>query len=169
MGSGMGSYGSTYGTSPSSWESEGRWGSQSGSSQSRGQFSGKGPKGYQRSDERIREDVSDALERNGELDASEIEVKVEGGEVTLEGTVNDRQSKRLAEDLIEDFPGVKQVHNRLRVEKRSGSSEASSSGTGSASGSGSGSGSGSSSSQEGGSRSGRSYSSRSSSSTSSGS
>ena len=82
---------------------------------SRGQFSGKGPKGYLRSDERVREDVSDALERNGDLDASEIEVVVVAGEVTLQGEVTDRYGKRLAEDLIEDLPGVKQVHNRLRV------------------------------------------------------
>jgi hypothetical protein len=81
----------------------------------RGRFSGKGPKGYQRSDDRIKEDVSDLLEREGELDASEIEVQVSSGEVTLTGTVSDRFAKRLAEDLIEDLPGVKQVHNRLRV------------------------------------------------------
>lgn len=95
--------------------------------ESRGQFSGKGPKGYQRSDERVREDVSDILERNGELDASEIEVVVVAGEVTLQGGVTDRRAKRLAEDLIEDLPGVKQVHNRLRVgdgsSKGDGSSE----------------------------------------------
>lgn len=80
-----------------------------------GRFSGKGPKGYQRSDDRIREDVSDALERHGELDASEIEVQVTGGEVTLAGTVPDRASKRLAEDAIEHLSGVKEVHNRLRL------------------------------------------------------
>ncbi|HEY1435279.1 MAG TPA: BON domain-containing protein, partial [Thermoanaerobaculia bacterium] len=32
-----------------------------------------------------------------------------------ERTVQDRSEKRLAEDLIEDLPGVKQVHNRVRV------------------------------------------------------
>jgi hypothetical protein len=122
MGSGQGSYGSTYGTSASSWESQGSFGS------TRGRFTGKGPKGYQRSDERIREDASDALERNGDVDASDIEVKVHAGEITLEGTVSDRRSKRMAEDLIEDLPGVKQVHNRLRVEQGgdgSGSKESS--------------------------------------------
>lgn len=80
-----------------------------------GRFSGKGPKGYQRSDERIREDASDVLERHGEIDASEIVVSVASGEITLEGTVHDRASKRLAEDLIENLAGVKEVHNRLRV------------------------------------------------------
>jgi hypothetical protein len=81
----------------------------------RGRFTGKGPKGYQRSDDRIREDVSDVLERHGEIDASDIEVHVQSGEVTLAGTVHDRFAKRLAEDVIENLSGIKQVHNRLRV------------------------------------------------------
>ena len=82
----------------------------------RGRFTGRGPKGYVRSDERIREDVSDRLEQHGEIDASEIEVRVSNGEVTLEGTVEDRRTKRMAEDLIETCAGVKQVHNRIRVQ-----------------------------------------------------
>ena len=82
----------------------------------RGRFTGRGPKGYVRSDERIKEDVSDRLEQHGEIDASEIEVQVSHGEVTLEGTVEDRRTKRLAEDIIEICPGVKQVHNRIRVQ-----------------------------------------------------
>lgn len=85
-------------------------------SATRGRFTGRGPKGYIRSDERIREDVSDRLEQHGEIDASEIEVRVANGEVTLEGTVEDRRTKRLAEDIIETCPGVKQVHNRIRVQ-----------------------------------------------------
>ena len=89
------------------WEWEGTRG---------GPFSGRGPKGYRRSDERIREDVGEALTRDGDLDASEIVVTVEDGEVTLEGTVPDRRSKRLAEDLAGQR-GVRDVHNRLRVER----------------------------------------------------
>ena len=81
----------------------------------RGPFTGKGPKGYRRSGERIREDVSEALERDGELDASNVTVAVENGEVTLEGTVPDRASKRRAEDLAEVVAGVRDVHNRLRI------------------------------------------------------
>ena len=89
----------------------------------RGRFTGRGPKGYIRSDDRIREDVSDRLEQHGEIDASEIEVRVSGGEVTLEGTVEDRRTKRLAEDLVENCPGVKQVHNRIRVQGATGSQQ----------------------------------------------
>jgi len=84
----------------------------------RGPHVGRGPKGYQRSDERIREIVSEALARDGDLDASEMEVSVERGEVTLQGTAPNRWSKRLAEDLVQDLPGVREVHNRLRVEDR---------------------------------------------------
>lgn len=83
-----------------------------------GRHAGKGPKGYRRSDERIRETVSEVLARDGDLDASEIEVSVNEGEVTLEGSVPNRWSKRLAEDLIYVQPGVRDVHNRLRVQER---------------------------------------------------
>lgn len=78
-------------------------------------FSGKGPKGYTRSDDRIREDVCDRLSADDELDASEITVVVSGGEVTLEGSVPDRRSKHRAEDLSDAVMGVQDVHNRLRA------------------------------------------------------
>lgn len=80
-----------------------------------GPFTGRGPKGYQRSDERIREDLSDRLTAHGRVDASDIEVRIQGGEVTLMGFVDSRDAKRLAEDIAEDVPGVREVHNQLRV------------------------------------------------------
>ena len=43
------------------------------------------------------------------------EVRVENGEVTLTGTVEDRHAKRLAEDLAERSLGVADVHNQLHV------------------------------------------------------
>jgi hypothetical protein len=76
---------------------------------------GKGPKGYQRSDERIREDINDQLSDDYEIDASEIEVKVSNGEVTLSGSVGERNVKRLAEDIAESVSGVKNVENRIRI------------------------------------------------------
>jgi BON domain-containing protein len=84
--------------------------------QSAGPFTGRGPKGYQRSDDRIREEVCERLTRHGHLDASGIDVNVRNGEVTLEGTVEHRRDKRVAEDAIESISGVKDVHNHLRVE-----------------------------------------------------
>ena len=76
---------------------------------------GKGPKGWQRSDERIREEVSEALARHPEIDASDIEVRVQGAEVTLTGTVTERETKRIAEDVVERVFGVKDVQNQIRV------------------------------------------------------
>lgn len=80
-----------------------------------GPATGLGPQGYQRSDERIHEDVCERLTQHGQIDASNMEVKVENGEVTLEGTVEDRRTKRMAEDVAEAVPGVRDVHNRLRI------------------------------------------------------
>lgn len=84
---------------------------------------GKGPKGHQRSDERIKEEVSDALQDDHSVDASEIEVKVESGEVTLTGTVSDRQQKRAAESCAERVRGVKDVHNQIRMAQSDMSSQ----------------------------------------------
>jgi len=81
-----------------------------------GEHRGRGPKGYQRSDERIREDVSDRLSDDSWLDASQIEVAVKDCEVTLSGTVPDREAKRRAEDLAEQVSGVKHVQVNLRVQ-----------------------------------------------------
>ncbi|HKQ61933.1 MAG TPA: BON domain-containing protein [Candidatus Polarisedimenticolaceae bacterium] len=81
-----------------------------------GPYQGVGPRNYQRSDERIREEVSDRLMEHGELDASNLEVDVKNGEVMLKGTVSRRPMKRLAEDLAENVSGVKEIVNQLRVD-----------------------------------------------------
>ena len=81
----------------------------------RDEYRGRGPRGYTRSDERIREDVSDRLTDNPILDASDIEVATQSGEVTLNGHVDSRYSKRLAEDIAEDVSGVRHVQNNLRI------------------------------------------------------
>ncbi len=83
----------------------------------RGPHYGKGPKGYRRSDERIREDVCDRIATFGWIDASEVEVNVREGEVNLTGTVQNRRDKRMLDELIEDVPGVQDVHNQLRVRR----------------------------------------------------
>jgi osmotically-inducible protein OsmY len=81
----------------------------------RGPHAGKGPRGYRRSDERVREDVGDALERHGEIDASDIELHVAEGVVTLTGLVEDRRMLALAVQVVEAVPGVKRVDNQMRV------------------------------------------------------
>ncbi|NOT74047.1 MAG: BON domain-containing protein [Cyclobacteriaceae bacterium] len=77
---------------------------------------GKGPKGYKRTDERIQEDIHDRLTYDNFVDASNIEVSVKAGEVTLTGTVAERSEKRRAEDLAEQVSGVIHLENRLRVD-----------------------------------------------------
>jgi hypothetical protein len=86
----------------------------------RGQYTGRGPKGWQRSDERIREDINERLTDHPHIDATEIDVQVKSAEVTLTGTVDDRHTKRLAEEIAEYVSGVKDVHNQLRVQAQAG-------------------------------------------------
>lgn len=78
---------------------------------------GKGPKGYKRSDERIREDVCDRLSHQWDLDSSEVEVTVSNGEVTLTGTIADREQKHRAENVADAVSGVNEVHNQLRIKR----------------------------------------------------
>jgi osmotically-inducible protein OsmY len=89
-------------------------GGQYGSGQ-QGRHTGRGPKGYRRSDERIQEEINDQLTQHGDIDATEIMVKVSSGVVTLTGTVEDRNAKRMAEDLAESVSGVQEVQNQLKV------------------------------------------------------
>lgn len=76
---------------------------------------GKGPKNWIRSDERIREEVCEALYESYDVDATDIEVLVAEGVVTLKGTVNSRFAKKEAEDCIDFLRGVKDVRNELKV------------------------------------------------------
>jgi osmotically-inducible protein OsmY len=80
-----------------------------------GQHRGKGPKSYRRSDDRIREEINDRLSESHDIDASDIEVIVENGDVILSGMVESRHAKRLAEDIGESISGVKNIENRLRI------------------------------------------------------
>lgn len=68
-----------------------------------------------RPDETIWEDIHEHLTTNPDLDATEVEIVVEEGDVTLTGRVDTRESKWLAEEIARAVPGVVEVHNRLRV------------------------------------------------------
>ena len=83
----------------------------------RGEHRGRGPKGYRRSDERIREDVSDRLTDDSWLDAQNIEVAVQDSDVTLSGSVRSREDKKRAEALAESVSGVDNVQNNLRIDR----------------------------------------------------
>lgn len=90
-----------------------------------GSHRGRGPRNYTRSDDRIREDINDRLTYDDFLDASDIDVQVNNGEVVLTGTVESRYAKRLAEDIAEDVSGTRNVENRIRVEPSTWSTTAS--------------------------------------------
>lgn len=87
-----------------------------------GRYRGHGPRNYKRSDSRIHEDLCERLTDDPDVDASDIEVSVSDGTVTLEGVVEQRWMKHRAEDLADSCGGVRHVENRIRV--RSGSTGA---------------------------------------------
>ena len=78
---------------------------------------GRGPKGYTRSDDRIREDVCERLTHDPYVDASDIELSVSNREVTLSGFVDSREAKRRAEDIADHVSGVAHVQNNIRVRR----------------------------------------------------
>lgn len=86
-----------------------------------GPYTGVGPAGYRRSDDRICEDVCLRLTRDGQLDARGINVRVEGGEVYLTGTADSRQAKIQAENIAADVPGAIGVMNELKLRRHQGS------------------------------------------------
>jgi len=76
----------------------------------------RGPKGWRRADDRILDELAEAIARSG-VDASEVELHVEGGVVRLTGTVAHREDRRMIEDLASDIDGVEEVEGRIRVRK----------------------------------------------------
>ncbi|HSN69394.1 MAG TPA: BON domain-containing protein, partial [Thermoanaerobaculia bacterium] len=70
---------------------------------------GRGPRGYQRPDERILDDAHDRLERDGWVDATDIELSIDAGEISLRGTVETREMRRRAEAIVDSISGVRHV------------------------------------------------------------
>jgi osmotically-inducible protein OsmY len=83
-------------------------------------FSGKGPKGYARSDERLKEDICERLTDDYSVDASDIDIAVRNGTVTLSGSVDERWMKHHVEDLVDRCSGVQEIENRLTVSRSRG-------------------------------------------------
>jgi hypothetical protein len=74
-----------------------------------------GPRGWQRRDERIHDDVCAHLTVDGYVDASDTEVIVHHGEVTLTGSVTDRAQRERAVRIAESVRGVIDVISRIHV------------------------------------------------------
>lgn len=83
-----------------------------------GRYRGVGPRSFKRDDARLCEVVCERLEDHDAIDASDIDVTVEQGVVRLSGTVPDRRTKRLAENVAESVGGIKDVDNQLRLGAR---------------------------------------------------
>jgi hypothetical protein len=83
----------------------------------KGNYLGKGPRNYQRSSDRIQDDICQLFTRDRHLDPSFIEVNVIGDEVHLEGFVDSRLSKWRAEDIAAEVPGVNKVINQLKLRR----------------------------------------------------
>lgn len=55
------------------------------------------------------------LTHHGLIDATDVEVMVRKGEVTLNGRVDSRRSRRIAEEVAESVAGVVDVNNQISV------------------------------------------------------
>src|SRR6185295_6464250 len=89
----------------------------------------RGPRGYQRSDERLREEVYDRLIQQTEIDVGDIEVAVAEGVITLSGAVGSPWEQHRVEDLVDSIWGAKDIKNELRVRADGGAGGAGGAGT----------------------------------------
>lgn len=80
----------------------------------------RGPKGYQRSDERLREEICERLMNRWDIDSSDVTVNVQEGRVTVEGVVPERRMRHAIEDLVDDCHGVQDIENHIRVQRSYG-------------------------------------------------
>lgn len=78
-----------------------------------------GPRGYQRPDDRIRDEICERLTFANGVDVGDVSVDVEQGVVRLAGTVSHRNQKYDIEDIADNTFGVTEVDNKIRVERQS--------------------------------------------------
>ena len=83
--------------------------------QTRTNYYGIGPKGYKRSDMRLKEEAYLLLNQDPILDSSSIQIDVLNNVIYLKGVVDSRRDKKRAEVLIEDIYGIEDVQNQLRI------------------------------------------------------
>ena len=80
-----------------------------------GLYSGFGPS-YDSAGDPVGQEVASRLTQHGQVDASNIEITVENGDVLLEGTVADEETKRLVGEAVQTVTGVNQIENMLQVQ-----------------------------------------------------
>ncbi|MBE7549587.1 MAG: BON domain-containing protein [Anaerolineales bacterium] len=69
-----------------------------------------------RKDEQILKEIWEQLNQYGQFDPGQIRVEVDNGYVTLNGTVDSRRGKHLAQGAAMLVSGVRSIHNQLRLE-----------------------------------------------------
>jgi osmotically-inducible protein OsmY len=103
---------------------EGTWGEEQYTAERREEQGRRGADGGSRArrrpDESLAQEIREILTKDPELEVTEMAVEVEGGAVTISGVVDDSDARLLAEELVESLSGVREVHNRLRVERQDG-------------------------------------------------
>lgn len=70
-----------------------------------------------RTDEFIEAEVYDKLKHNRDIDASDIDVDVKEGVVTLRGFVDNKFERQLAAQLVQQITGVKLIKNALQYKQ----------------------------------------------------
>lgn len=119
QGYGSQGYGEGYGSRAQGYGSQGYGSQGQGYGAQPGRSRRPGPKGYTRTDERLKEDICEKLMEADELDVEAVSIEVKEGHVTLEGTVKDRRMKHSIEDCVDAIHGVKDINNRIRLESGS--------------------------------------------------
>jgi hypothetical protein len=88
-----------------------QWGNQGG-------HRGKLPKNFAYSDDKLRERICEMLADHDLIDPSNVDIQVKSGEVTITGTIEDRHQKRLIDDMVQNVPGVQDVHLSIKVDRK---------------------------------------------------
>jgi hypothetical protein len=78
-------------------------------------YAGVGPRGYRRPDARIEEEVVQRLAEAEWVDATDVEVEVSDGVITLAGQVETRVERRAAVEIAAEVAGAVDVVNELRA------------------------------------------------------
>jgi osmotically-inducible protein OsmY len=75
---------------------------------------GKGPKGWSSNDS-ILAQVNEALYLHPAVDASDIDTRLEDDALVLSGHVQTLQQKKMAERIVENISGIKDVRNEIKI------------------------------------------------------
>jgi len=93
------------------------FGTQSNAGSGSARVRGNPPKGYKKSDQRLQEDLSEALMDEG-IDCANVDLQVTEGVVKLSGEVVERSDKFRIEQIAAAMSGIHDVENQLRMARK---------------------------------------------------